>query len=71
MNNWRIYVAGITLEVKGNGDYQTLKETGLFEEIEQIDYYQTYNNDNMWIYRVKINNKYETAVIKRIEGENR
>lgn len=68
MDEWRIYVAGITLEVKSDGgDYKTLRETGLFGKIEQIDYFQTFNKDNMWIYRVELNGKMETAVIKRTE----
>lgn len=71
MNKWRIYVAGISIEVEGHGDYQTLSDTGLFEKIEQIDYFLTATRDNMWIYRVKLNGKFETAVIKRIEQENR
>lgn len=71
MNKWRIYVGGITLEVDGSGDYQTLKNTGLFEEIEQIEYFQTFDTDNMWIYRVKLNGKQEIAVIKRTEKEKR
>lgn len=71
MNKWRIYVAGITLEVDGHGDFQTLRETGLFGKIEQIDYFQTYDTDNMWIYRVELNGKMETAVIKRTEQEKR
>lgn len=71
MNKWRIYVAGISIEVEGNGDYQTLKNTGLFEKIEQIDYFLTATRDDMWIYRVKLNGKFETAIIKRIEQENR
>lgn len=71
MNKWRIYVAGITLEVEGHGDFQTLSDTGLFRRIEQIDYFQTHDTDNMWIYRVELNGKMETAVIKRTEQENR
>lgn len=72
MNKWRIYVAGITLEVEGHGDFQTLRDTGLFgEKIEQVDYFQTFDKDNMWIYRVELNGKIETAVIKRIEQERR
>lgn len=71
MNKWRIYVAGIVLEVKGGGDYATLRETGLFGEIEQIDYFQTFDKDNLWIYKVELNGKIETAVIKRIEHERK
>lgn len=71
MDKWRIYVAGITLEVDGNGDYKTLRDTGLFGKIEQIDYFQTRDTDNMWIYRVELNGKMETAVIKRTEQEKR
>lgn len=71
MNKWRIYVAGITLEVDGHGGFQTLSETGLFGKIEQIDYFQTHDTDNLWIYRVELNGKIETAVIKRMEQEKR
>lgn len=70
MNKWRIYVAGITLEVEGHGDFDTLRKTGLFGKIEQVDYFQTYNTDNMWIYRVEVNGKDEIAVIKRTENES-
>lgn len=69
MNEWRIYVAGIALNVKSNSDYEALRETGLFGRIEQIDYFQTLNTDNLWIYRVELNGKMETAVIKRTEQE--
>lgn len=71
MNKWRIYVAGIVLEVNGGGDHATLRETGLFGKIEQIDYFQTFDKDNLWIYKVELNGKMETAVIKRIEQEKR
>lgn len=69
MNKWRIYVSGLTLELKGGGDYEVLRKTGLFKEIEQVDYFQTYERDNLWIYSVELNGKREIAVIKRIEGE--
>lgn len=69
MNNWRIYVSGIVLNVEGGNDYSVLRDTGLFEEINQIDYFTTSARDNMWIYRVTINGKPEIAVIKRTEGE--
>ena len=69
MNKWRIYVAGITLETEGGGDFETLRRTGLFGEIEQVGYFQTYERDNLWIYRVELNDRTETAVIKRVEGE--
>lgn len=71
MNKWRIYVAGITLEIEGGGDYDTLRKTGLFGKIEQVDYFQTHKTDNLWIYRVELNGKMETAVIKRTEQEKR
>ncbi len=71
MNKWRIYIAGITLEVEGGGDYEALRNTGLFKEVKQIDYFQTYERDNLWIYRVEMNGKNEIAVIKRTENENR
>lgn len=71
MNKWRIYVAGITLETEGSGDFDTLRKTGLFGKIEQIDYFQTHDTDDMWIYRVEINGKMEIAVIKRTEQEKR
>ena len=32
MNKWRIYVAGIAMEVQGEGDYTTLKKSGLFTD---------------------------------------
>ena len=47
MNKWRIYVAGIILEVEGGGDFETLRRTGLFGEIEQVGYFQTYERDNL------------------------
>lgn len=71
MNKWRIYVAGMVFEAEGKGDYQTLKNTGLFKSIEQVDYFQTFDKDNLWIYRVELNGKPEMAVIKRIENEDR
>ena len=71
MNKWRVYVAGMVLEVEGSGDWQTLRQTGLFEKIEQVDYFQTRDTDNLWIYHVQLNGKTETAVIKRIENERR
>lgn len=70
MNKWRIYVAGITLEVEGGNDFEALRKTGLFQTIKQADYFQTFDRDNMWIYRVEINGKTETAVIKRTENES-
>lgn len=69
MNKWRIYVAGMILEVEGAGDWHTLRKTSLFGKIEQVDYFQTADKDNLWIYQVELNGKMETAVIKRIENE--
>ena len=69
MNKRRIYVASITLEIEGSGNFETLRKTGLFGEIEQAAYFQTYERDNLWIYRVEPNGRTETAVIKRVEGE--
>ena len=64
-------MAGIALEAEGHGDFETLRSTGLFGKIEQVDYFQTFATDNMWIYKVEINGKPETAVIKRTENEHR
>lgn len=70
MNKWRIYVAGIAMEVQGEGDYTTLKKSGLFTDIEQIDAFITLDRDNLWIYKVIINGRPEIAVIKRTENEH-
>ena len=70
MNKWRIYVAGIAMEVQGEGDYATLKKSGLFTDIEQIDAFVTLDRDNLWIYKVMLNGRPEIAVIKRIENEH-
>ena len=70
MNKWRIYVAGITMEVQGEGDYATLKKSGLFTDIEQIDDFVTSDHDNLWIYKVMLNGRPEIAVIKRTENEH-
>lgn len=71
MNKWRIYVAGIILEVEGRGDYGTLRKTGLFKNIEQVGYFQTFDTDDMWIYEAELNGKMETVVIKRVEQEKK
>ena len=70
MNKWRIYVAGIAMEVQGEGDYTTLKKSGLFTDIEQIDAFITLDRDNLWIYKVMLNGRPEIAVIKRTENEH-
>ena len=70
MNKWRIYVAGIAMEVQGEGDYTTLKKRGLFTDIEQIDPFITVDRDNLWIYKVMLNGRPEIAVIKRTENEH-
>ena len=70
MNKWRIYVAGIAMEVQGEGDYATLKKSGLLTDIEQIDAFVTLDRDNLWIYKVMLNGRPEIAVIKRIENEH-
>ena len=70
MNKWRIYVAGIAMEVQGEGDYATLKKSGLFTDIEQIDAFVTSDHDNLWIYKVMLNGRPEIAVIKRTENEH-
>lgn len=71
MNKWRIYVAGMKYEVEGKGDWQTLRDMGIFGKIEQVDYFQTFATDDLWIYQVELNGKTTTAVIKRIENESR
>lgn len=70
MNKWRIYVAGIAMEVQGEGGYTTLKKSGLFTDIEQIDAFITLDRDNLWIYKVMLNGRPEIAVIKRTENEH-
>ena len=70
MNKWRIYVAGIAMEVQGEGDYATLKKSGLFTDIVQIDAFVTLDRDNVWIYKVMLNGRPEIAVIKRTENEH-
>ena len=70
MNKWRIYVAGIAMEGQGEGDYTTLKKSGLFTDIEQIDAFITLDRDNLWIYEVMLNGRPEIAVIKRTENEH-
>lgn len=70
MNKWRIYVAGIAMELEGEGDYAVLKKSGLFTEIEQTDAFVTADGDNLWIYRVMLNGRPEIAVIKRTENEH-
>ena len=70
MNKWRIYVAGIAMEVQGEGDYTTLKKSGLFTDIEQIDAFITLDRDNLWIYKVMLNGRPVIAVIKRTENEH-
>ena len=70
MNKWRIYVAGIAMEVQGEGDYTTLKKSGLFTDIKQIDAFITLDRDNLWIYKVMLNGRPEIAVIKRTENEH-
>ena len=71
MNKWRIYVAGLQINVDGGGDFETLKKTGLFSKMEQVDYFRTCERDDMWIYKVEINGKPEIAVIKRTEREQK
>lgn len=70
MNKWRIHVAGIAMEVQGEGDYTTLKKSGLFTDIKQIDAFITLDRDNLWIYKVMLNGRPEIAVIKRTENEH-
>ena len=72
MNKWRVYAAGIalTLGTKGYGsEYDVLRETGLFEDMELVTHFQTAEKDDLWIYRVKLNGRHEIVVIKRAERE--
>ena len=72
MNKWRVYAAGImlTLGTKGYGsEYDVLRETGLFEDMELVTHFQMSGNGGLWIYRVKLNGRHETVVIKLEELE--
>jgi len=66
MNNYKIAVANITFNVTAVGDFTALRETGLFGEITQINYAQTTEKKDVFVYKVKLNGKHEIAVVERI-----
>lgn len=67
---YRIYVAGIILEVKNICEYSALHNTELFEHVDHLDHFLTCEHDDVRIYSVKLNGKRQIAVVKRIENES-
>lgn len=68
MNEYKIFVGNIVFKTSARGsEYTALKESGLFEEIEMVKAYKSHvDRFDSWLYRVKLNGKFELVMIERI-----
>ena len=69
MNEYRIHVAGVEIAAEARGDWEALKGTGLFTDIEQVSYAQIPDFEggrrDMWVYRVALNGAPTIATVER------
>ncbi len=70
MDKWKVYVAGITVEVEARGINMALGQTGLFAQSSQEEYIKSPDAAGVWIYRVWLNGKWETAVLKQLTQQD-
>ena len=68
MNEYKIFVGNVVFKTLARGsEYTALKESGLFEDIEMVKAYKSHvEKFDSWLYRVKLNGKYELVMIERI-----
>lgn len=64
MNRYELRIENVTMEVEGYNEYEAMMSTGILENADMIECANT--KEQIWLYKVKINNRLTIAYIKRI-----